>query len=117
MILAFLRDATWLLNILISYEISYPVHRGVLHISYCGPGAYDAGNALARMFKVISQDILKRIFTCHGLYFYKWSVYQVNLHLTLFMRFSISYFSPEKIHPQSIFLSFSKGQGTLNLPR
>lgn len=47
-----------LLIILISYELSHPVHRG----AYCGPGTYDA---LARMFKVISQGILERVFTCH----------------------------------------------------
>lgn len=46
-------------TILISYEIFHLVHRG----AYCGTGTYDV---LARMFKVISQGILERVFTCHG---------------------------------------------------
>lgn len=91
-----------LLIILISYELSHPVHRG----AYCGPGTYDA---LARMFKVISQGILERVFTCHAdSVSISGQCVKSRFFLTLFM---LLFISPENIHPQSKFLFSPKGRG------
>lgn len=95
-ILAFLRDATWLLTILISNKI---LHRGILHISCCGPGAYDALVFLSVSLLAMADSIsisghcIKPL----SLWLYSCSF----LFLT---------FSPENIHFPIV--PFFKGQGT-----